>query len=150
MPTDTTADTTTPLGITRTFLESLEANDLDTALDLVDDDLEYINVSLPTVHGRSGLDEAFRPLLGRFGFRVAFHHIGVDADDPEVVLTERTDALLLGPVHWQFWVYGRFEVRNGKITVWRDSFDWADVLWGLARGVVGAVIPGAARRWPEA
>lgn len=129
----------------RSFLEALEAEDLDAALDLVDEDLVYTNVSLPTLRGRDTLDRAFRPLLGRGGFRVHFHNVASDGD---VVLTERTDALILGPVHWQFWVYGRFEVVDGRITVWRDSFDWADVTVGLLRGVIGIWLPTVARRWP--
>lgn len=131
------------------FLEALAAEDLDTALALVDDDLLYQNVSLPSVRGKQALDDAFRPLLGRFGFQVVNHHVAVDTNDTGVVLTERTDALVIGPVHVQFWVYGRFEVRDGLITLWRDSFDWGDMMVGLLRGLVGAVLPGAARRMPS-
>ncbi len=146
----TTAPPTRPVDVVVAFLEALEAEDLDAALDLVDDGLAYTNVSLPTLHGRDALDRAFRALLGRVGFRVRVHHVGVDADHPGVVLTERTDALVLGRVHWQFWVWGRFEVRDGRITVWRDSFDYADLLVGLARGVLGRWVPGAARSFPSA
>lgn len=131
--------------VVRDFLEALADNDLDAALRLVADDLEYTNVPLPTLHGRDRLDRAFRPLLGRFGFRVHFHNV---AESDGVVLTERTDALLLGPVVWQFWVYGRFEVVEGKITVWRDSFDYADLIVGLVRGILGVWWPKLARRWP--
>jgi limonene-1,2-epoxide hydrolase len=48
----------------------------------------------------------------------------------------------------QFWVYGRFEIREGRITLWRDSFDWGDMLVGLVRGVIGAVVPPVRRTWP--
>ena len=139
---------TEPARVAVAFLEALAAEDLDAALALVADDLLYTNVSLPSVRGKHALDQAFRPMLGRFGFEVVNHHVAVDTADPGVVITERTDALVLGPVHWQFWVYGRFEVRDGLITVWRDSFDWGDVLVGLARGVLGCFVPGAARRLP--
>lgn len=128
-----------------TFLDALADEDLDAALDLVADDLVYTNVPFPPMRGRAALDRAFRPMLGRFGFRVHFHHV---AADDGVVLTERTDALLLGPVVWQFWVYGRFEVVDGRITVWRDSFDFLDLTVGLVRGAIGALWPPARRRWP--
>ena len=140
--------TAAPAEIVVDFLRALERDDLDAALELVADDLEYINVTLPTVHGRRGLERAFRPLArsARTGFRVYFHHVATDGD---VVLTDRTDELIFGRLHARFWVYGRFEVRDGKITVWRDAFDWVDILIGTARGLLGIVLPGANRPMPH-
>ena len=42
------------------------------------------------------------------------------------MLTERTDALIFGPLRLQFWVCGVFEVHDGRITLWRDYFDMFD------------------------
>jgi len=134
--------------VARDFLELLQAENIEGALLLLDERVVYSNVSLPTVHGRRAVERLFRPLLGRVGFRVYFHAIGTDEADPGVVLTERTDALVFGPVSVQFWVYGRFEVRDGRITLWRDSFDWRDVLMGMLRGVVGVALPFVRRKWP--
>lgn len=153
MPTTSTRNGAPPViaqhsaeAVVREFLEALARDDLDAALALLDDDVVYTNVSLPTVRGRQRVDRLFRPIIGRAGFRVHFHAV---MEEDGVVLTERTDALILGRVHWQFWVYGRFEVRDGQITLWRDSFDWMDTNVGLLRGLVGAVVPGVARRWPS-
>ncbi len=134
--------------VVRCLLESLQADDLDQAIAMLDDDVVYSNVSLPTIHGRHAVERVFRATLGRMGFKVHFHAIGSDDSNPNVVLTERTDALVFGPVKIQFWVYGRFELRDGRITLWRDSFDWRDVLVGLVRGVVGLGLPFARRSWP--
>lgn len=134
--------------IARRFLELLQAEDLDRALSLLDERVVYQNVSLPTVRGRTAVGRLFRPLLGRAGFRVHFHALATDDADPGVVLTERTDALVLGPVRVQFWVYGRFEVRDGRITLWRDSFDWRDLSLGVVRGVIGVPLPSLQRAWP--
>jgi limonene-1,2-epoxide hydrolase len=79
------------------------------------------------------------------GFRVHFHAI---ASEGNTVLTDRTDELIIGPVRQRVWVCGRFEVTDGKITLWRDSFDWVDVLIGLIRGLAGALVPALNRRWP--
>lgn len=140
----------------RRFLVLLEARDLDTAMALLDDDIVYTNVSLPTIRGRRDVERGFRSAMGPMGFRVHFHHIGTDEVDQRTdevdqctVLTERTDALEFGPVSIRFWVWGRFDVRDGRITHWRDSFDWFDVAKGMARGILGAVIPAAQRPWPE-
>ena len=136
--------------LVREFLEAVQAEDLDRALSMLDDDVIYTNVSLPTIRGRSGVERVFRPILGRMGFRVHFRAAGTDATDHGVVLTERTDALIFGPVSIQFWVYGRFEVRDGQITVWRDGFDWRDMTMGLIRGVIGLALPSVRRTWPSA
>ena len=48
---------------------------------------------------------------------------------------------MFGPVRLQFWVCGVFEVRDGRITLWRDYFDMFDFTKALVRGVAGAVIP---------
>lgn len=139
--------TTEPARIVRAFLLALEAGELDGAFALLADDVVYTNVSLPTIRGRARIERLARPAFEKlhFGFRVHFHTI---ATDGHTVLTERTDALILGRVEQRFWVYGRFEVLDGRITVWRDSFDWADLAIGLARGLAGALIPALNRRWP--
>ena len=136
-----------PVDIVRRFLLALEAGRLDDALALLAEDVVYINVSLPAIHGAKRVDRLFRPAYEKLngGFRVHFHTIAADGN---TVLTERTDALILGRVEQRIWVYGRFEVRDGQITLWRDSFDWVDVLIGLVRGLAGALVPALNRPWP--
>jgi limonene-1,2-epoxide hydrolase len=86
--------TTAPVDVVRSFLLALQAGDLDSALELLADDVRYINVSLPTVNGRGRVERLFRPAYARGGrFRVHFHAIAADGD---VVLTDRTDALGIG------------------------------------------------------
>jgi limonene-1,2-epoxide hydrolase len=109
--------------------------------------VEPASVVRTTIHGRARVERLFRPLLERLGgrFRVHFHAI---ATDGATVLTERTDALALGRVEQRFWVYGRFEVVDGRIAVWRDSFDWLDITVSILRGLAGALRPALNRRWP--
>lgn len=144
---NTTDDT--PMTTVRHFLDLLETGDVDAALTLLDDDIVYTNVSLPTIRGRRDVERGFRLAMGPMGFRVHFHHIGTDAVDQRIVLTERTDALEFGPVSIRFWVWGRFEVEGGRITLWRDSFDWFDFTKGVVRGILGVAIPAIRRPWPE-
>jgi limonene-1,2-epoxide hydrolase len=130
----------------RAFLLALQAEDVDGALEFLTEDIAWINVSLPTVHGRHRLATLLRPAfkLGG-GFRVHFHAVASEGD---VVLTQRTDAITLGRFEQRFWVAGRFELRDGKIAVWRDAFDWGDLLVGLVRGLAGIVSPRLNRSWP--
>ena len=128
------------------FLGRMEANDVDGAMELLAPDAVWINVTLPTVRGRERIERICR--LGprtNSHFRVHFHNVAAHGN---VVLTERTDALGRGRFEQRFWVYGRFEIENGQIKVWRDSFDWADILISLVRGLAGIASPGLNRRWP--
>lgn len=125
--------------VVRAFLASLELLDVERALGLVADDLAYTNVSLPTIHGRDGLRKALTAFVRTVSAFEAHNHRLVA--DGGTVLTERTDVIEVGRLRVSFWVCGRFEVRDGKITVWRDYFDWANVTGGLLRGVVGVALP---------
>jgi limonene-1,2-epoxide hydrolase len=71
-------------------------------------------------------------------FEVKIHRIAAEGD---TVLTERTDALVIGPLRLQFWVCGVFEVHAGRITLWRDYFDFFDMAKATARAIAAIVVP---------
>jgi limonene-1,2-epoxide hydrolase len=129
-------------------LRALADYDLDSALALVAEDLTYTNVSLPTIHGRDRVETMARQILqpGRLGFKVHFNYVMTDGD---VVLTDRIDELNFKRFASRFWVYGRFVVRDGQISVWRDSFDWLDVTIGNLRGLIGLFAPAFNRTMPS-
>jgi limonene-1,2-epoxide hydrolase len=136
----------TPEEVTTLFLESMASGNTETALELVDPDIVYTNVSLPTVRGKARTAKIIRALDGaRVGFRVRLITVAADGD---TVLTERIDELRFGKLRAQFWVVGRFEVRDGRITVWRDYFDWFDVTKGMLRGVAALAVPGLQKPLP--
>jgi limonene-1,2-epoxide hydrolase len=121
------------------FLYALQDEDFDTAEALVSEHLVWQNVGWPTLRGRDRIVKLFRRGEGRMGFEVKIHRIAADGNS---VLTERTDALIVGPLRLQFWVCGIFEVHNGAITLWRDYFDKFDFLVKAPlRALVGIVIP---------
>ncbi|GFG85500.1 limonene-1,2-epoxide hydrolase family protein [Mycolicibacter algericus] len=121
-----------------TFLDALADDDLNTAADALAEDVVYHNVGLPTIYGRSATVGVFRRMSGRAGFEVKVHRIAADGS---AVLTERTDALTFGPLRLQFWVCGVFEVHNGRITLWRDYFDFLDMFKATLRAVAATVFP---------
>jgi limonene-1,2-epoxide hydrolase len=98
----------------------------------------YQNVGLPTIYGRSAAIGLFRRVQRRIGFEVKIHRIAADGS---AVLTERTDALILGPLRLQFWVCGVFEVHHGRIALWRDYFDFYDMVKATVRAVAATVFP---------
>jgi limonene-1,2-epoxide hydrolase len=128
-----------PQAVAEGFLAALAASDLDAAMAYLADDIVYTNVGFPTMRGRdrvaSALGMLARPAAS---FEVYLHSIS--ADGP-VVLTERTDVIVWGAFRAQFWVWGRFDVHDGRITLWRDSFDFLDVARSIVRGLVGIVMP---------
>lgn len=142
-------DQATPTAITATadkadivqrFLFALEVNDFDTFEELAAPGLVWQNVGLPSLRGRSTILKALRRAEGKGGFAVKFHRIAAEGD---TVLTERTDAIILGPLRLQFWVCGRFDVNDaGQITLWRDYFDLFDVLVKAPlRALPGILVP---------
>jgi limonene-1,2-epoxide hydrolase len=125
----------------KSFLDALAAADIDGALSLVSDDVVYQNVPLPPARGRRAFEKQMRA-FARFtdGFEVTTHNIA--ANGP-IVLTERTDAFIVRGARAEFWVCGTFEVRDGRIVLWRDYFDWlavsARTLMAAPRAIFGAL-----------
>jgi limonene-1,2-epoxide hydrolase len=129
----------TEIEVVRAFLAALERLDADAALDLLDPGIVYQNVPFPAARGERAVAKQLRGLAKYCsGFEARLHN--VSADGP-IVLTERTDVLEVGRLRADFWVWGHFEVRDGKIVVWRDYFDFANVTWAFLRGVVRALLP---------
>ncbi|QIS22314.1 limonene-1,2-epoxide hydrolase family protein [Nocardia terpenica] len=128
----------TPEDVVRLFLESMALGDADTAVALIHPDIEYVNVSLPTLRS-AGTTKVVRLLDNpRLGFGVNLINT---ATTNNVVLTERIDELRAGRFRTQFWVCGRFEVQDNRITVWRDYFDWFDITKATFRGLLALAIP---------
>jgi limonene-1,2-epoxide hydrolase len=108
------------------FLAALERLDVDAALDLASDDIVYQNVPLRPAHGITAVEKQLRWMFGHCtGFEARIHHLAVDGP---IVLTERTDVLKFRAWEAEFWVCGTFEVRDGRVVLWRDYFDWATFL----------------------
>jgi limonene-1,2-epoxide hydrolase len=138
------AAVTEPVEVVEAFLAALERLDVDAALELVSPDIVYQNVPLPPARGIGEFAKQMR-FLERYctGFEATLHHI---ADDDGTVLTERTDVLERGAFRAGFWVCGTFEVADGRISVWRDYFDWATVTWAVVTGAVRAALAPRANR----
>ena len=101
-----------------TFLYALQDEDYDTADRLLADHIVWQNVVFPTIRGRERIIGLMRRGEGRMGFEVKIHRIAAEGN---AVLTERTDAVVFGPLRVQFWVCGAFEVHAGRITLWRTT-----------------------------
>ena len=138
MPTETSTLPAAEIAIVEAFFEAFRARDTDRALALMADDVVYQNVPLPPHVGKATVLrtlKAFERVVTEF--QVKMRNI---AERDGVVLTERVD-ILSGPLlYLDIWVCGTFEVKGGKIILWRDYFDLAEVLGALFVGPVRKVI----------
>jgi len=133
----------------RAFLAALEDFDIDLALTYVAPGIVYQNVPLPPARGAAAVAKQLRA-MARYatGFEARIHHIAAESDGiRDTVLTERTDVLISGRLKAEFWVCGTFEVHDGKITLWRDYFDWTTILVASLRGL-GGLLPRGRRFKP--
>jgi limonene-1,2-epoxide hydrolase len=123
------------LEIVRSFIAAWRRNELDEILSFFSDDCVYHNMPIEPARGI----EATRAMIQGFSSMARevewiLHQI---AETPAgVVLTERTDRFEIGGRWVELPVMGSFELREGKITAWRDYFDLAQFQRQL---------PGAAR-----
>jgi limonene-1,2-epoxide hydrolase len=103
------------------FIHAIERKDLDAALALAAADIVYDNVPMNAVTGV----EATRATLESFVTSsdeiewVIHHQVAVG----DVVMNERTDRFRTGANWVEIPVAGVWEVRGGRITLWRDYFD---------------------------
>ncbi|HEX5365383.1 MAG TPA: limonene-1,2-epoxide hydrolase family protein [Acidimicrobiales bacterium] len=103
------------------FIRRINAGDLEGALALCAEDIEYDNVPMDAVHGRDAAREFLAPMVGDgAGADWVVHQQVAEGD---VVMNERTDGFRFGDTRVELPVAGLFRVRDGLITLWRDYFD---------------------------
>jgi limonene-1,2-epoxide hydrolase len=110
-----------PIDVVNRFCKDVETLDLERIGEFFAADAVYHNIPVDPVTGVDNIKSTLASFTGgveKLEFRV--HHIV--AEGP-VVLTERTDVFVLPHVTIELPVMGTFEVRDGKITAWRDYFD---------------------------
>lgn len=136
-----------PIGVVTKFFDHLAEGNVDAAVDMMDVDVSYINVSTPAIRGRERVRRVLKAATRAktAAFEVYIHAI---SEEGGVVLTERTDVLIWGPMRAQIWVCGRFDIRDGTIVLWKDYFDWVNFTLAVLRGLVGIVVPGLRAKAP--
>jgi limonene-1,2-epoxide hydrolase len=118
--------------IVNTFIQRICAKDLEGALELVTDDVEYDNVPMRKVFGPAGIRDTLAPFVaGCSAIDWITHHQACTGD---VVMNERTDRFEMGGRWIDLAVAGLFIVRDGKICLWRDYFDLPSFQKAMAGG----------------
>ncbi len=104
-----------------------QALDVDAVMDCFTADAVYVNVPLEPVHeGAAAIRAAVEGFMA-MGEAIEFvvHHT---AESPAtgVVMNERTDRFRIRGEWLEAPVVGVFELRDGRISAWRDYFDASD------------------------
>lgn len=115
---------TTPDSVVTEFCKLWSQPDPEQLADWFTDDAVYHNIPMPPAEGREAIREFIAGFLAAFdGIDFQVHR---QVSDGNVVMNERTD--VMRPKNGTavgLPVMGVFEVRDGKIAVWRDYFDLA-------------------------
>jgi limonene-1,2-epoxide hydrolase len=114
-----------PEQVVRTFCDAFDGRDAEALRPYFTDDVVYHNIPLePAV----GIDATIAFIDAFFAMcetmTIETVHLAVHGD---VVLTERIDTFTIGDVVAPLPVMGTFEVRDGRISAWRDYFDLGQI-----------------------
>jgi limonene-1,2-epoxide hydrolase len=104
------------------FIAAWVEADLEKVMALVADDCFYHNIPMAPLEGEAAIRTFIQGFIGMAKeIDWVVHHIAEGADGS--VLTERTDRFLIGEKWLEIRVMGTFELKEGKISAWRDYFD---------------------------
>ncbi len=126
------SSTMSPAETVKRFLDIMMSKDYDKGLALVAPDAEYDNVPIGKVAGPEGIRAVLEPF---FGPTITNEYKVIrEVVDGATVILERLDRHLLDSGWVELPVTGIFEVKAGKIALWRDYFDAPTLMskWPLA------------------
>lgn len=108
--------------IVMAFINAWNTMDWDGAADLLTDDIIWDNVPMETMETKPVVDAAMRGMAPE---SVDWEVLSI-AENGDKVLTERVDNFVMaGGKNVSLPVMGVFQIRDGKICLWRDYFDLA-------------------------
>jgi limonene-1,2-epoxide hydrolase len=103
------------------FCETWKSRNLDKIMDFFTADAVYHNIPMEPARGKDAIRQlinSFLPMASAVEFKILRC-----ASAGNVVMNERVDVFQMGGKHVELPVAGVFEVRDGKISAWRDYFD---------------------------
>ncbi len=115
-----------PLAVVKAFMAAMAVKDYDNGLRFIAEDCVYENMPLAKVSGPAGVRAVLEPF---FAPTIENEFLILrEATAGPVVFLERLDRHLVASGWVELPVIGVFEVRGGKIALWRDYFDAATIL----------------------
>jgi len=105
------------------FCRSLEDGSVAKLASYLSEDVVYHNIPWPPVNGHAGVRQVLGPFLEGPGRATVKMNIKNTTSSGNTVMNERLEEWTKGSVKLDLPVLGVFELKNGKITHWRDYFD---------------------------
>jgi limonene-1,2-epoxide hydrolase len=109
--------------IVNDFCKAFERKNIDEIMGYFTDDAVYHNMPMEPVKGKAAIRTtiaSFMPKSDKDTITFKILHTGSNGN---VVFNERVDMFDTGGKHIELPVAGVFEIRGGKIAMWRDYFD---------------------------
>lgn len=103
------------------FCKSFERKNIDEIMAYFTDDAVYHNMPMEPAKGKDAIRttiNSYLPGSDRIEFKVLH-----TASNNNIVFNERIDMFDIGEKRIELPVAGMFEVKGGKISLWRDYFD---------------------------
>ena len=103
------------------FCQAFTRKNIDEIMGYFTDDAVYHNMPMEPARGKDAIRatiNSFLPGSDRIEFKILH-----TASNNNIVFNERMDMFDIGEKRVEVPVAGMFEVRGGKITLWRDYFD---------------------------
>ena len=103
------------------FCQAFTRKNIDEIMSYFTDDAVYHNMPMEPAKGKDAIRatiNSFLPGSDRIEFKILH-----TASNNNIVFNERMDMFDMGEKRVEVPVAGMFEVRGGKITLWRDYFD---------------------------
>jgi limonene-1,2-epoxide hydrolase len=116
------------------FCKSLESGNLTTLVSYLSADVVYHNIPWQPVTGHAGVRQVLGPFLEGPGRATVKMNIKNTTSSGNTVMNERLEEWTKGTVKLDLPVLGVFELKDGKITQWRDYFD-ANTVRPLAEAI---------------
>ena len=115
----------TPGEIVTALIKANEARDVDAIIELMTEDALYENVPISVLKGHEEIRSMLGPFLG--GAKSCAWEVLHQVEQGDVVMNERVDRFTMADGNdVAIRVVGVFEIRDDKISVWRDYFDMAE------------------------
>lgn len=115
----------------RAFIRAMEKMDFDLALELVSEDVEYVNGPAPAVLGAAGIRQTLEPFFAPIEENEFL--IRNSASAGAVVFIERLDRHRVANGWFELPVNSVFEFQNNKIVKWREYFDLSTIRSDMGR-----------------
>jgi limonene-1,2-epoxide hydrolase len=105
------------------FCMSLESGNMTKLVSYLSEEVVYHNIPWRPVTGHAGVRQVLGPFLEGPGRATVKMNIKHTTSSGNTVMNERLEEWVKGSVKLDLPVLGVFEIKNGKITHWRDYFD---------------------------